>query len=446
MTTSLSTSSHDKLVARSRAVATQFEANHPGDSDARQPVHTVYGGAQLFRADRTVRIGAGALSALKAYAQTPDELVAALKITGIDAAELHGRVLAKLEREAVEDFRIDFEDGYGNRPDDEEDAEAVRCGQEVAAGMAAGTLSPFIGIRTKTLSRELTGRALKTLDLFVTSLVTASGGALPPGFVVTLPKIVDVEQVTILADALDELESACGLTSGAIPIELMVETPQSIMDESGRCPLPAFVDAGRGRVRAAHFGTYDYTASCGITAAFQHMRHPACDNARHAMQVALAGRGIHLSDGATNIMPVGPHRAAPGEVLTAEQEDENRRVVHRAWQIMYGDVRHSLEHAYYQGWDLHPSQLVVRYAAVYAFFLEGYTAAADRLSSFIEQAAKATLLGDVFDDAATGQGLLNFFLRGLACGALTEAECTATGLSIAELRTRSFLAIVEGRR
>ena len=83
---------------------------------------------------------------------------------------------------------------------------------------------------------------------------------------------------------------------------------------------------------------------------------------------------------------------------------------------------------------------------VFAFFLQGFEASASRLRNFVEKAAQATLVGDVFDDAATGQGLLNFFLRGLNCGALTEAEVLSAGLTLDELRTRSFLKILEGRR
>jgi hypothetical protein len=120
--------------------------------------------------------------------------------------------------------------------------------------------------------------------------------------------------------------------------------------------------------------------------------------------------------------------------------------VHRVWQLSYRHIRHSLERAWYQGWDLHPGQLPVRYAAVYAFFLEGLDAASRRLKAFMEKAAQATLVGDVFDDAATGQGLLNFFLRGLNCGALNQDEVLASGLTLEELRSRSFRAIVESRR
>jgi hypothetical protein len=196
----------------------------------------------------------------------------------------------------------------------------------------------------------------------------------------------------------------------------------------------------------AHFGTYDYTAGCNITAAYQVMDHPACDFARHMMQIAFAGTGINLSDGATNVMPVAPHRAAAGESLTVEQVAENRTTVHRAWKLHYDHTRHSLMNAYYQGWDLHPAQLPTRYAAVYAFFLEGLEPATVRLKNFIEKAAQATLVGDVFDDAATGQGLLNYFLRAINCGAITEQEALVTGLTLDELRGRSFVKILNNRR
>ncbi|MBM3274207.1 MAG: phosphoenolpyruvate kinase, partial [Candidatus Sericytochromatia bacterium] len=357
------------------------------------------------------------------------------------------RVGAKLDREAVEDFRIDFEDGYGNRPDAEEDGHAIAAAEEVAKGIAAGTLPPFIGIRTKPFNDELHARSIRTLDLFLTTLAQRAGGKVPDNFFVTLPKVTVREQVTVLADLLDLIEQKTGMAPGAVKVELMIETPQSILDISGESALLALVEAARGRCTGAHFGTYDYTAGCSITAAYQHMRHPVCDFAKHMMQVALAGTGVMLSDGATNVMPIGPHRAqAGGAPLTSDQEFENRLIVHRAWKLHYDDIRHSLETGYYQGWDLHPAQLPTRYAAVYAFFLEGLEAASVRLRNFIDKAAQATLVGDVFDDAATGQGLLNFFLRGIACGAISEQEAQVTGLTLEEIRGRSFVKILNARR
>jgi citrate lyase beta subunit len=412
-----------------------YERAYPGERDARQPVHTVYGGAQIFRHDTAPKLGARARQALVENAPTPQAFAEALGLRVPEgrspaeyAATLYGRVLAKLEREAVEDFRIDFEDGYGLRGDVEEDGHAQSAALEVAKGLKAGTLPPFIGLRTKSLSSELAGRALRTLEIFVTTLV-GEAKRLPPGFVATLPKLTSVEQVTAFVSTLAGLERRLKLAPGSLKLELMVETPQSIFDADGRAALPALVKAAGGRCTGAHFGTYDFTASLSITAAYQAMQHPACDFAKHMMQATLAGTGVFLSDGATAIMPVGEPAS-----------------VHRAWRRHFDDVRHSLRSGFYQGWDLHPAQLPSRYAAVFSFFLEGLDAASARLRNFVDKAAQATLVGDVFDDAATGQGLLNYFLRGTSCGALDDAEAAGSGLSLDEIKTRSFRTILKGRR
>lgn len=400
-------------------------------SHRRQPIHTVYGGAHLFKADTAARLGATALRVLDEFAPDAGTLASVLDIPADAAGRVYARVREKLTREAVEDFRLDFEDGYGNRPDAEEDGHAASAAVQVAAAAAAGSLPPFIGIRIKNLGDELRGRALRTTAVFLDRLLQETAGTLPPNFVVTLPKITARAQVAVLADTFDAFEGSHGLEAGALRMELMVETPYSIFDERGGVSLPSLVAEGRRRVTAAHFGTYDYTASLGITAAHQHMRHPACDFARSAMQVALAGSGVWLSDGATNVLPIGKDRAT----------------IHRAWRHHYDDIRHSLANAFYQGWDLHPAQLVTRYAAVYAFFLESLDAASERLRNFIAKAAQATLVGEVFDDAATGQGLLNFFLQALNCGAVREEEIEKlTGLTLNELRSGSFVTIVQGRR
>jgi hypothetical protein len=226
-----------------------------------------------------------------------------------------------------------------------------------------------------------------------------------------------------------------------------VEMPQVILGLDGRSALPAVLEASNGRAIAAHFGTYDYTAACNITADQQRMQHPSCDFARHMMQVAFAGTGLWLSDGSTAVLPVPPHRAEKGSVLSEAQERENADLVHRAWKLHFDDVSDSLMRGFYQGWDLHPAQLVTRYTALYTFFLTGLDAAGDRLRNFMDKAAQATLLGENFDDAATGQGLLNYFLRAINSGALTEEEAVArSGLTVEELRGRSFVKILKGRR
>ena len=437
--TTLSEQTLREIGARLKAQQDAFARHYPGESGTRQPVHTVYGGAHLFKSDTTKKLGDLALKALSQYAPNATTFAEAIGIDPGVAEVVYARVQEKLKREAVEDFRIDFEDGYGIRGDAEEDGHAAQAAQECAKGLKTGTLSPFIGIRVKSLSGELAARALRTLDIFLTNL----GSKLPPGFFVTLPKITSPEQVSALVAAFEALEPKLGLSKGALKVECMVETTQSILDHDGTSMLPKLLDAAKGRMTGAHFGTYDYTASCDITAAYQAMRHPACDFAKNMMKVAYAGTGMFLSDGATTTMPVAPHK---GDSLSEEQKRENARAVHAAWRLHADDVRHSLANGFYQGWDLHPAQLPSRYGTVYAFCLKSLPATSDRLKNFINKAAQATLHGDTFDDAATGQGLLNFFLRGVNCGALTEQEALATSLSIDELRGRSFLKILNNRK
>ncbi len=480
MKTSLDNSALEDLSAKVREANQAFSQKYPGETGQRQPVHTVYGGAHLFKSDSAERLGGLARRSLDQFAPDfltfakavglpgADELPASLeqdaKLAALIEANLDGvrlenksawlahsiysRVNDKLRREPVEDFRVDFEDGYGNRPDAEEDGHAESAAKEVATGLHNKTLPPFIGIRIKPFNEELHARSMRTLDIFVSTLLQETNGQLPANFVVTLPKITVPEQAGALADIFDSLEQHTGLAGGSLKMEMMIETTQSIINSRGEINLPLMLDATRGRCLAAHFGTYDYTASCSITAAHQHMMHPVCDFAKHMMQVSFAGSGIWLSDGATNIMPVAPHRFTEGGApLTAEQIAENREVVHRAWKLHFDHIQHSLIGGFYQGWDLHPAQLPTRYAAVYSFFLQSLDAASERLRNFVDKAAKATLVGDVFDDAATGQGLLNYFLRALNCGALTEEEAVElSGLTVAELRSGSFVKILKNRQ
>jgi citrate lyase beta subunit len=429
----------ETLEAANRA----FALRYPGDPPTRQPVHTVYGGAHLYRAETTRRLGELALRHLDRYAPDAETFAGALLLESRLASVVRDRVIAKLQREAVEDFRIDFEDGFGARPDAEEDATATAAAHEVARALNHGLLPPFIGIRIKSFNAEWHARGARTLELFVDTLLTDTGGRLPDNFVVTLPKVTIPEQPRALVRLFESLEARHKLPAGSLRLELMIEVAQALLGADGRSPLPAFLEACEGRCRGAHFGTYDFTASCNITAAHQHMDHPWCDLARGMMMLAYAGTGLFLSDGATNVMPVGPHR---GDALTDEQEHENRFVVHEAWKLSAGQIRRSLERGFYQGWDLHPGQLPVRYAACFAFFLEGFDPAAERLRNFIEKAAQATLVGDVFDDAATGQGLLNYFLRGLSSGAIDESDLAKTGLTRKEVALRSFAKILAARR
>ena len=456
-----------------------FQRRYPGPSTGRQPVHVVYGGAHLFRSGTAKRFGELALKSLDEYApnftalakavslpdaaglpDSPGAIEAIAKSIEADseaarrenraawlAHTIYRRVREKLQREPVEDFRIDFEDGYGNRPDEEEDGHAVVAADEVSAGMNTGELPAFLGIRIKPLTEELRTRSIRTLDIFLTQLALKSRGELPKHFCITLPKVALPDEVAALADICSRLEPMLDFEAGALRIELMIETPQAIFNERGEANLLPLVSAARGRCVAVHFGPYDYTASLHIAATYQPIAHFASDFARAAMQVALAGTGIRLADGPTNIMPIPPHRGTKdGANLSTDHLEENRGAVHRGWKLHYENIRRSMANGYYQGWDLHPAQLPPRYAAVYSFFLENLDLSAERLRNFIEKAAQATRVGQVFDDAAMAQGLLNYFVQATNCGALKPAEAeTLTGLSQSELRSGSFLKILAER-
>ena len=405
------------------------------DFAKREPVHVVYGGAHLFRAGTCRKLGDLARRALAEYARDAEEFARVLGISDEFAETVHARVAAKLEREPIEDFRIDFEDGYGFRPDEEEDAAADSAASETTRAMAEGSLPAFFGIRIKPLNEECKGRSVRTLQIFVDRVLQLTGGHAPENFVVTLPKITTPGQVNELVRFLEQYPG--------IRMELMIETPQAVLR------IPELIDAAHGLCAAAHFGPYDYAASLGLTASLsltasrQIPQHPACDFARSTMQIHFAGTGIRIADGPTNLLPLPIHR---GSLLSVAQAAENRTAVHRAWKLHYEAVRRSLDHGFYQGWDLHPAQLPVRFAAVYAFFLEGREASGERLRNFIAAAAQATQVRGVFDDAATGQGLLNYFLRAAGCGAVSEMEASAlAGLTLEEMRTASFSKILDRR-
>ena len=354
----------------------------------RRPIHTAYVGAHLFRAGVAAEWGELALKALSECAPDAAALAAALDYH-VDEP-VFARLREKLRREPIEDLRIDFEDGFGNRSDQEEDAAARSAGAEVAAGLARETVPAFLGIRIKALAAERAARAGRTLELFVTSLVERSSGTLPAHFTVTLPKVANLEEVTALVRLLEGLESRLRLGAGTLTLELMVETPRALLDPDGRCPLPALVAATRGRCAGVHLGVYDYSAALEIAPEQQGLRHLACDHARQVMQVALAGSGVVLSAGSTNVLPVPP-----------------RDHLLRAWRLHFQDVRHSLVSGFYHGWDLHPAQLVTRYVAAYGFYRE---------------CLESMAVGMVLEDPAARGVRVSLIQRALDCGAISEAE------------------------
>ncbi|WP_026549249.1 aldolase [Arthrobacter sp. Br18] len=383
--------------------------NYPGDDGTRQPVHTVYIPADKFTRALTADWGRqalaatdrqGGLEALCTTIGTPADLV-----EGISA-----RVAAKLVTEPIEDLRLDFEDGYGDRGDAEEDRHARSAAELVRRSIREGNAPPFIGIRFKSFEEPTRARGLRTLDLFVAGLLEA--GSLPEGLVLTLPKVSTVAQVEAMVYACEALERFHGLEPGRLRFEVQMETPQLILAADGSVPVATLLHRGRGRVSALHYGTYDYSASLEIAAAYQAMDHPAADYAKQVMQVAAAGTGVRLSDGSTNILPLGT--------------DEN---IAAAWQLHASLVRRSLERGFYQGWDLHPAQLPSRFIATYRFYLEGFSQAASRLRNYA-----LGLESTVLDEPATARALARFIQRGLSCGALDEEEVERrSGISIAHL-------------
>ncbi|MEU7543296.1 DUF6986 family protein [Streptomyces sparsogenes] len=399
--TSLPGAVRDGIAASLAGVDAELARRYPGDPGTRRPVHTVYVPADLLTAGTVRDWGDQALAALDAHAPDPAALAAVLGLRDDLAEPVYERVRGKLEREPVEDLRVDFEDGYGPRPDAEEDAAAARAASLVAAAVADGTAPPYIGIRMKCMEAAVRDRGIRTLDIFLTGLMNAGG--LPAGLLLTLPKVTYAEQVTAMARLCGEFEKAHGLPAGRIGFEIQIETTQAVLGPDGRATVARMIDAAGGRVTGLHYGTFDYSASCGVSAAHQSMDHPVADHAKAVMQVAAAGTGVRLSDGSTNVLPVG----------TTEQ-------VHEAWRLHHRLVRRSLARAYYQGWDMHPGHLPTRYAAVYAFYREGLPQAASRLAAYVNRAGGAG--GAIADEPATAKALSGYLLRGLDCGAVDGAE------------------------
>jgi citrate lyase beta subunit len=380
-------------------------AGYPGPRPGRQPVHTVYVPADRFGAGLAAGWGRQALKALETFAPGPGEFGAVMGLPPGLAADVRSRVLAKLTAEPVEDLRLDFEDGYGLRGDDAEDADVRAAAACLAAEIAAGAGPGHCGVRCKSLEPATRRRAIRTLDGFLAELL--SYGGLPDGFVVTLPKVTSADQVTAMVRLCEGLEQAHGLPAGRLAFEVQVETPQLILGADGSATVARCAHAGGSRLTGLHYGTYDYSAALGIAAHQQSMEHPAADHARAVMQVAAAGTGVRLSDGSSNVLPEG----SAGQVTAA-------------WELHARLVRRSLERGYYQGWDLHPAQLASRYAATFGFFREGLETAGGRLRGYLERAG-----GPVLEEPATARALAGFLARGLDCGAVTEPELTAlTGL------------------
>jgi citrate lyase beta subunit len=401
-----------------------YLANLPEPADLAtpegQPIHVVYGGADRFNAGTIAKLGD---IALRSFADNAPDAETLVEIFGIDesiSAKVHQQVTKRLAVCPIEDYRVDFEDGLGVRSDTDEDEFAVNAAVETRAAMAAENLSPFFGIRIRPLKLATARRALRTLDLYISRLL-ADGGNLPGNFVVTLPKVTSPAETSTLDKALTGIESEFGIECGSIRLEFLAEEPRAFIAENGVFALPSLIAAANGRCRGVHLGAYDLLSSFGVGSSSQSLAHSFCDYARSVMQFSTAGLGVWLSDGATNEMPIGRHR---GVGLTPEQISENQQHIRSAWRSHYTNCKRAIEQGIYQGWDLHPAQVPARLVAEFAHIAENIDSAQDRLRSYKENSERSTLTGGVFDDAATGRGLVTFIERATSLGAVVANDAT----------------------
>jgi citrate lyase beta subunit len=335
-----------EILAPLAAADSRLARARPGRA-AEQPAHTCYVPADRLRAEEARLWGEEALALLEREA--PDSA----SLAGILGVELpagcHDDVVRILRDRPVADLRVDLEDGYGDRGDDAEDADIARC-----VRLLSMSAPPSYGVRIKSLEPQTAERSLRSLDLWLTALHQAG---LPAG-IVTLPKVSAPEQVAVLVDALEQVEAVVG---GRAALELQVETAAAVLDGAGRITLPLLLAAGRGRVTGLHFGTYDFTAGLGVSPQDQRLDAPIADAAKDLLQLAAAGTGVAVSDGSSNLLPIGEGVA-------------------RAWRTHFRLVDRALTRGLWQGWDLHPGQLVTRWAATSAFLRSRLPEVHDRLA------------------------------------------------------------------
>ena len=431
---SLSGTSYDRIAGHLRATDQLLTSHYRGDDGCRQPIHSCYVPADHATVNTPTEWGRDALAAAAHFGGT-DVLARHLGLSEEQRAEIVPLVEAKLQREPIEDLRIDLEDGYGLRSDDTEDEHTVAAAHTVAQLARArhensAAAPQFCGIRFKCFEAETRARGLRTLDLFLTTLVTDGGltaagvshDGLPDGLVLTFPKVSTVAQVEALVDVLSELEDALDLARGRLGFEIQVETPPVILGADGSVPLPGMIAAGQGRVTALHYGTYDYSASLGVAGPFQSLEHPGADHAKHMMQLAAAGTGVRLSDGSSNVLPLGD---------SAQRKD--------AWALHARLVRRSLERAYYQGWDLHAHQLLTRYLVNYDFYRSYFDQAAHRLTVYAARNTPGIESSEIADEPATARALAGFVYRGVMCGAIQDEELhERTGMTRHALRQLAY--------
>lgn len=408
-----------------------------------QPIHTFYGGAHLFRFNTAKKMGELALRGLTSYAKNGDEL---LRVFAADTgvlpasdtrsqhekalfAKIHSRLVSKLQTEPVEDYRVDFEDGYGVRSNEEEDDEAVRVAKETAKALEENQLPELFGLRIKALNKTYLKRSLRTLEIYISSLLENSNGRMPRYFIVTAPKIESPVEAKILNRALTEIEQKFNLPANSVYADLMIESPSAVIS-GGKLNIGNIIDAAGERCLAINIGIYDFTSMLGVAAQSQEYKHPFAGLLRLLLKMEIVQKRIYLSDGATHILPVeiyGKEKdsAHPNDALRSA----NRDAIHKAWRLAYNNNLHSLYYGIYQGWDLHPYQLIPRYVALYKYFLNDLSNSIERMKNFLGSDTNQSLTSHFFDDAASALGLYNYFVKAASCGAITDDDIKPLGLT-----------------
>jgi hypothetical protein len=369
-------------------------ARYPGPMPGRQPVHTVYLAPQDFHAGVVGEWGVTAITSLEEYGPLP----------GFDSVvhtDLEQQVHDKLQAEPIEDLRIDFAHGAGTAGLGVRGREADRlvaaAARSVAESIGERTAPLAIGIRIPSLVADTRYRAIRTLDVFLDTLLAGgSEPTLPDGFRITVSNVVSVVQVAGLVEVCEVLEAHFALPTGRLTFEIEVASPQAVLGPDGASVAARMLHSAGGRCRSVVFAATRYAAALEIIRPEDEAL--VTDHARSVLQVACAGTGIHLSDGAVTGLPVG----GMGEVR-------------RAWTEHAGLVTRSLRRGFYQGVDRHPAQLPTRFAATFAFYSDGAATAATRLQHYLDGSAAGTMEG-----LPTAHALAGYLIRGLDCGAVTE--------------------------
>ena len=316
--TSLAGSGQRRHRASLAPVDAELARRYPGDPGTRQPVHTVYVPGDAFAADTIRSWGDQALG--RPRRARPGRRLPRRRprpprrARGPGARPRTGQAGARARRGPAHRLR-----GRLRRPRRRRGGRGTRPappGWSPRPYARRAPRAPYMGIRMKCMEAAVRDRGIRTLDIFLTGLMEAGG--LPDGLVLTLPKVTlhrAGHRDGAAAARSSRRRAVC--RPGRIGFEIQIETSQSILAADGTATVARMIDAAEGRATGLHYGTFDYSACLGVSAAYQASDHPAADHAKAVMQVAAAGTGVRVSDGSTNVAPGRHHRAGPRRLAAA---------------------------------------------------------------------------------------------------------------------------------